>query len=122
MWRKRVDKSFLRDGTTPIPLWLAKQWELNDIFAFENGKEIVAIKWNHKYIGELTSVDNLNRLQYRLTLLEPVKSDMKKVFYHSYNRLIRDNNDDPVSEFIDIEFDKKKKTFILVAWYKVEQK
>ncbi len=117
MWRKRVDKSLLKDGTTPIPLWLAKQWKLNEIFNFESGTEIVAIKTSHKYLGELSLINNPNRFQYRLTLHEPVRTQLRNTYHHSYQTLVLDNQKKETLEFLDIEFDQKKKTFILVSWY-----
>ena len=117
MWRKRVDKSLLKDGTTPIPLWLAKQWKLNEIFNFESGTVIVAIKTSHKYLGELSLINNPNRFQYRLTFYEPVRTQLRNTYHHSYQTLVLDNQKKETLEFLDIEFDQNKKTFILVSWY-----
>lgn len=140
MWRKKVDNSLFRQGTT-VPRWIASKWKLEKYFPDFKGvlrkndkHSETIISFNKKnYEGNLTcsppKKDKRANKVHRLWLSEELKDELKRVYVMSHMRdlesSLRGNVGDlekeiPFWEFLDIEFDPKQKLFIFTAHYKQE--
>ena len=112
LWRKRVDKTLLKDGLTPIPTWLVKQWQIKEVFDFSDGPVKVAVRWdNSSYDGVLSTVHYENRDQYRLEIKDPAHQWLINSYLHSYEVLVIQAQQSETYEFLDIEFDPENKVF-----------
>lgn len=133
MWRKKVDASLFKDAATPIPKWLWKVWDIQNLFernTSKNSNNLVKVIFGKKeYKGNVYRM--LNREFYKLRFDKTLSDVLKDVFLMSYMRSIeRDlrkgkskyanleiENEIPFWEFLDIEFDSKSKTFYLKDYY-----
>ena len=121
LWRKRVDKTLLKDGLTPIPTWLVKQWQIKEVFDFSDGHVKVSVKWdNSSYDGVVSTVHYENRDQYRLEIKDPAHQWLINSYFHSYEVLVIQAQQSETYEFLDIEFDPETKVFYLHDYYKHE--
>ena len=120
LWRKKVDLSFLRHGMTPIPTWLVKQWEIESLFDFTDGPVEVAFKFDHKHLGKISRTIMPGRFQYRLYVGDVITAKLLSLYSHSFKNLVKSEPDYNLMEFIDIELDPQKKTYILRDYYRIE--
>jgi len=119
MWRKRVDKTLLKDGVTPIPTWLVDQWLIQEVFDFSNGSIPVLIYWGKDaYQGVVSMVQYEKRVLYRLEIKDPGHQWLINAYADSYEKLVLNERQEETFEFLDIEFDPKSKTFFLNDYYK----
>lgn len=117
MWRKKVDLTLLKDGMTPIPNWLVQQWEIELNYDLSEGVSEVVIKFGHKYFGKLYRATTDKRDLYRISLGEFVLKELQLSYSYSYQKLVKDKSKYDTFEFLDIEFDPKKKIFYLKDHY-----
>jgi hypothetical protein len=118
LWRKRVDKTLLKDGVTPIPNWLVKHWQIKEVFDFSKGSIPVVIKWGKdEYKGLVSLVQYDNRELYRLEIKNPGHQWLINAYIYSYDSLVLKGLEEEPCEFIDIEFDPQKKVFFLKDYY-----
>jgi hypothetical protein len=117
MWRKKVDLTLLKEGVTPIPNWLVQQWEINLNYDLSDSVSEVVVKFGHKYFGKLYRTITDKREQYKLSFGNFVLKELQLSYKYSYQRLIIDRLKYETFEFLDIEFDPKKKIFYLKDYY-----
>ncbi len=136
LWRKKVDKSLFDHNGTTIPIWACNMWDLPKLFSNVSSKNDerskVAVKHlNKMYTGWVTTAHHgRTSPAYRLWYEESLTIRLKDQFVMSYmrsleQRLASDSDSDverdiPFWEFLDIEFDKRKREFRFVAYYKQE--
>lgn len=136
LWRKKVDTSLFRHNQTAIPKWVCEVWGFRSIFPSLQGKANkradVSIKFsNNTYIGQIRWNWRKHRKgeqEYSLGFGDDLGNELKKVFLMTFMRDIEYRlagykstseveKDIPFWEFLDIEFDRGTKTFLLVAHY-----
>jgi hypothetical protein len=141
MWRKKVDATFLKEGSTPIPKWLLSIWNIEETFEGVRSKRdnlsCVKIYFNRQgsqqqtFSGQVTQVKASTGFKYRLYFEEQLIDELRKTFLMSFMRSIEaelsensSNRDieEEISfwEFIDIEFDVLTKAFIFSAHYQLK--
>lgn len=136
LWRKKVDSSLFSKAHTPIPNWCCKIWDIEKEFGKNTSKKVpeaeVQIQFNKNiYPGWVTYSPNTDT-NYQLFLPKDFVEQLKDVFIMSYMRSLeqrlrkekvelyknRDIEQEvPFWEFLDIEFDHKKKIFICKAHF-----
>lgn len=104
---------------TSIPTWLVKQWEIEFVFDFTDGPVDVVIQFDHKYLGKISRTIMPGRFQYRLFVGDVITEKLLSLYSHSYKNLVKSEPDNNLMEFIDIELDPKKKTFLLRDYYRI---
>ncbi len=136
LWRKKVDATFLKDGTTPIPNWLHDSWKIKDIFKDVTSKSdknshVLIFFDGKKYSGQVIKHKAPNNtFRYRLFFEPDLTALMCDEFLMSYMRMLEselrsDSNHRAIEkeisfwEFIDIEFDAKKRLFYFTVQFKL---
>ena len=132
LWRKKVDKTILVEGMSPIPGAWVNIWDLNNRFSSSVGfkskeGQIEIIFKSKSYKGVIFRT---KRGQYRFKFLDKKLIDLlKETFNSSYIRVIEGElrksknsdcnieNEIPFWEFIDIEFNVNDKQMLLTAHY-----
>lgn len=133
LWRKKIDATFLKDSSTPIPNWLLDAWNIKQIFGEVRSKNdedsLVAIHFNkNHYKGHVTKIKTPTDFRYRLHYDVSLMLLLREVFLMSYMRALEGDlqknirktdieKDIPFWEFIDIEFDADNKLFKFVSHY-----
>ncbi len=136
LWRKKVDNSLFRHEGTAVPRWVASMWQLEKYFPDNNGflskrdkTSFTKIILNKEtYNGHVTCVYPKRRANkvHRLWISEELSDEIKKIFVMSHMRdiesAIRKDVGDiekeiPFWEFIDIEFNPKKREFVFTPHY-----
>ena len=132
MWRKKVDATLLKDGSTPIPKWLFKFWGIEDAFGNVRSKNdqeaCVEITFDkNTYQGQVSKVKHSSGFQYRLYFNDALVEKLRTTFLMSFMRSIeaelselntRDiEKEISFWEFLDIEFDIDNKKFLFNAHY-----
>jgi hypothetical protein len=134
LWRKKVDASLFKNAATPIPKWLCKVWDIEQLFATsfskKNTESVVRIIFKgNDYSGNVVLLKNKG--MFRLFFEKELCDILKDVFLMSYMRSIEQDlrkgnpeysaldieNEIPFWEFLDIEFDKQDKCFHFNAYY-----
>jgi len=125
-WRKQVDEALFQHSIA-IPVRLCKRWRLPT-----GNKVEVKIKLKGKqYKGrvEAAKVKESGRVRNipRLVLADPLQLELKQIFLASYVRSLERmlsrlsktdiENTIPFAEFLDIEYDYRKKTFFFYPVY-----
>jgi hypothetical protein len=124
LWRKKVDRSLLQHGVTPIPQWVCTMWRITDAFSSvtsvddKNGEVRVVLKngrsKNNSYTGHVTCLVKGRAFPlYRLFFDDAIKSWLRSEYLMSYVRAIeavlskrRCGEEDEIAhswEFLDIE-------------------
>jgi hypothetical protein len=134
LWRKKVDATLFKRGATPIPKWLSKIWDIDKLFSKSNSikdaSSEVTIEFEKK-IFKANVVKMKEREMYRLFFEAQLSDLLKDIFLMSYMRSIeqdlRKHKEEykeqdieveiPFWEFLDIEFDSKRKSFYFKAYY-----
>lgn len=135
LWRKKVDTSLFHKLDTPIPNWLSKVWKIRETFGSSTRRTEetrVSIKLNKTiYEGWVTHAKyQAKDTEYKLFFTKEFAERLKEIFLMSYMRSLEQrlrkangtNTNDieqeiPFWEFLDIEFNRKTKTFICKAHY-----
>lgn len=134
LWRKKVDASLFKDAATPIPKWLCKVWDIENLFSTCTSKEninsqVKVILNKTEYKGRVIFSSGKN--MYRLFFDKQISDLLKDVFVMSYMRSIEQDlrkkkseyfqqeieNEIPFWEFLDIEFNSEEKIFYFKAYY-----
>lgn len=134
MWRKKVDTTLFKDGATPIPKWLWRVWNIEELFSQCISKEnldskVSVVFGKEKFNGRV--IYSKTKGMFRLFFDKKLSDVLKDVFLMSYMRSIEQDlrkykedyinqeieNEIPFWEFIDIEFDSYSKIFYLKAYY-----
>lgn len=134
LWRKKVDASLFKDAATPIPKWLCKVWDIENLFSSCTSKEninsqVKVILNKTEYKGRVIYSSGKN--MYRLFFDKQISDLLKDVFVMSYMRSIEQDlrknkseyfqqeieNEIPFWEFLDIEFNSEEKIFYFKAYY-----
>jgi len=141
MWRKKVDATFLKEGSTPIPKWLLIIWDIQKTFENVRSKKDpsaqVEINLNRQgferksFTGQVAKIKHSTGFRYRLYFEEKLIDELRKTYLMSFMRSLEAelsenssnrNIEEEISfwEFIDIEFDVANKTFIFSAHYQLK--
>jgi hypothetical protein len=119
MWRKRVDKTLLKTGITPIPAWLVEQWDFDNIFDFSKGSIKVIIHYgNESCNGFVSKVKYKNRDLLRLKVKDRGHKWIINSFVSTFDLLVTKGLSEETFEFLDIEFDPNTCDFYLNDYYK----
>ncbi len=138
LWRKKVDSSLFRQNGTTIPHWACKMWRIEEDFSTVNSRSMstskIEVDFKGKtYNGWVTVAKEGKRASspaYRLWYQKQLSYKLKDVFLMSFVRDIEDrlrksagrdqtNIEDeiPFWEFLDIEYEREKRTFFFEAYY-----
>jgi len=138
LWRKKVDASIFYDKAILIPKFAEKIWDIPNlfkgVFSKKDSKSRIKITFQGvTYVGFLTDLNGIRRTgSYRIWLPSELSDILKEKFLMTFMRDLEfklgeyDSDEDnrisiedviPFNEFIDIEFDSKKKEVILTAHY-----
>ena len=133
IWRKKVDSSVLTKEVTPIPTFACAMWSIDKTFHNTTTKKDPTSKvkinfLNESFNGYLTvQKKSKNTPLYRLFFSKDLSALIKETFLMSYMRDIEKKlrkektidieNEIPFWEFLDIEYDKKNKTFLFTPHY-----
>ena len=137
-WRKKVDSSLLRHNGTTIPQWVCKLWGIDKDFSKctsrkQNESKITIEFESRKFDGWVTIATHKREKSpaYRLWFPEELTYRLKNEFIMSYVRDIEARlrefkgtkekeieEEIPFWEFLDIEYDRYKRTFYFRAYYK----
>ena len=135
LWRKKVDKTLLVDGISPIPSTWVDVWNIENTFpksrVNNSGEGQIEILYKKNiYKGVIFWTKRPTSIFYRFKILDRKLINLLKQTYNSsYIRIIegelrKSKNPDcsieeeiPFWEFIDIEFDYNKNLMLLTAHY-----
>ena len=132
IWRKKVDKSLFEYGGITIPMWACKMWTLPALFGgvtSKNQPEAAAhvTFQDQTYSASVTASSPHGRRNpaFRLWFDPALSYELKQSFLMSYMRSLEADlghaqdieSDIPFAEFLDIEFDHKRRIFRFVANY-----
>lgn len=133
MWRKKVDLSLLRNGVTPVPLWMCKLWGIVEDFRGINSslspQSAVNVQIYGKKLlqkGTLTcQIKGRGSLLFRLNFDEGTLRWLRQAYASAYllfetqgeTSQYRNKTHD-FSDFLDIEYNKEWRRFILRDYYK----
>lgn len=134
VWRKKVDKSLFEHNGTTIPEWACQMWALPGIYrkitSRKDPEASAAVQYNGKQYDAwvTTAPHGRKNPAFRLWYDRALSLEMKRTFLMSYMRslegALQENTDIeqkiPFWEFLDIEFDKSRRLFRFVAYYKQE--
>ncbi|WED22801.1 hypothetical protein L3Q72_05260 [Vibrio sp. JC009] len=136
LWRKKVDKTLLKDSETPIPKWLWEVWDIPNTFGGVRSKRepqsIVDISYQGKeYSGHITKVKSPGGYKFRFTFEKSLSEALNDTYLMSYMRMLEaeinpEKNyrqvEDEISfwEFLDIEFNSEQKHFIFTSHFTVK--
>ena len=125
---KKVDNSIFRDLVTTVPNWVCRNWQFEDVFpgilkSNDPAAAVVVRFEGRTYTGRVVSTHPEGRANkvYRFYFDEDLLRRLKEVFLMSHmrdleSRLRKDTTDIeiqiPFWEFLDIEFELRKRTFI----------
>ena len=133
IWRKKVDSSLFQHGGTTIPNWACRMWGIDKLFSACSSKsdpdsQVEIIFEQTHYPGWVTiATKGRASPAYRLWFTDDLQYKLKEIFPMSFMRDIesrlRKRKTTPIEveipfwEFLDIEFDIKKKQFYFTAYY-----
>lgn len=135
LWRKKVDRSLLFYGITPIPIWVCRLWQIESRFGEVHSQKDPASRIDVTMpADDRRHAGHICRLRtpgdpYRLYLKGPALRWIRQRFPMTYIReleaAIADGNDTRTGEasaiayweFLDIEYDQSSRTALLTAHY-----
>jgi hypothetical protein len=131
LWRKKVDASVFKDGVTPIPKFLWKVWDIENLFDPTTKKVPVKVVYEKEYFEGAYILYSRFKSMYRLFFTKRLGNILKDVFVMSYMRSIEQDlrkanrkyanidieDEIPFWEFLDIEFDTEHREFKFKAHY-----
>lgn len=83
LWRKKVDGTLLRLGFTPIPIWVARMWNVDAAFQQVTGRKDPNARIRCLFKGMSFACDivpHRQGAQFRLFIDEPLKTALAKTF------------------------------------------
>ena len=114
-WRKKVDKSLLKYGVTPIPIPYAKHWDFEEIFknnTKKNQTSLCKVQFRKKfYTGWITCLDPALKKRKNIEYRFFIDSSLRKILDFTYDL------ENMKNQFIDIEFQSTIKTIYLFDHY-----
>ncbi|AEA96260.1 hypothetical protein [Alteromonas mediterranea] len=136
LWRKKVDGTFLKEFSTPIPQWVQKIWQIQDNFSEVRSKldEMSNVRIQFKkqiFEGNVVKRKSQNGYRYRLSFQRELGRKLQDIYLMTFMRAIEAELTEGVShrqiekdisfwEFLDIEFDIDNKLFIFTPSFTVE--
>ncbi len=136
MWRKKVDSTLLKDAWTPIPKWLWSIWCIESTFEEVKSKKdprgcVIISYQGLTYKGQVAKVKAPDGYRFRFYFDKKLAEILSDVYLMSYMRVIEselsgDKNHRQVEkdisfwEFLDIEFDCNKKSFLFTSYFTVK--
>jgi hypothetical protein len=134
IWRKKVDKSLFEHDATTIPEWACRMWGLPEIYGNVTSRKdprssAAVIYKGTQYAAWVTTAPHGRKSPAFRLWFDPVLSlGLKRTFLMSYMRSLEASLQGKVDieqlipfwEFLDIEFDKQRRIFRFVAYYRQE--
>ncbi|SRR6266436_1924647 len=134
VWRKKVDKSLFEHNGTTVPEWACRMWAIPQMYgqvtSKKDPKASATVQYKGKQYDAWVTVASQGRKSpaFRLWYDRILSLELKRAFLMSYMRsmegALQENADVeqkiPFWEFLDIEFDKSRRLFRFVAYYKQE--
>src|SRR5580704_6722992 len=134
IWRKKVDKSLFEHNGTTIPEWACRMWSLPEIYEAVTSRKdprsnATVVYKGMQYDAWVTTAPHGRKSPAFRLWFDPVLAlGLKGTFLMSYMRSLEgtlQGNVDieqvmPFWEFLDIEFDKQRRVFRFVAYYRQE--
>lgn len=136
LWRKKVDGTLVRLGYTPVPLWVARMWDLGPAFAAVGGRDHPGAAVACTFQGETFTAEIVPHREgrhHRLFLQEELRAALARTFLMSFMRELdtklagttapgaprrRDEDANRAFwEFVDLEFDTPNRLMRIVAHY-----
>jgi hypothetical protein len=93
LWRKKVDSTFLNEGSTPIPNWLVKLWGISNYYENVRSKKspesstLVSFQ-NEVYEGKLVKVKRDKGFVFRIFLHAKHIDMLRQTFLMTYMRTL----------------------------------
>jgi hypothetical protein len=134
IWRKKVDKSLFEHDAATIPEWACRMWGLPEIYGTVTSRKdprssAEVIYKGAQYDAWVTTAPHGRKNPAFRLWFDPVLSlGLKRTFLMSYMRSLEAALQGKVDierlipfwEFLDIEFDKQRRVFKFVAYYRQE--
>jgi hypothetical protein len=132
IWRKKVDKSLFEHSGMTIPMWACKMWTLPALFRGITSKNEPDARahvtfQDQTYSASVTASSPHGRRHpaFRLWFNPTLSYELKQSFLMSYMRSLEGDlghsrdieSSIPFAEFLDIEFEPKRRVFRFVAYY-----
>ena len=132
LWRKKVDRSLIEDGVTPIPIWMSKVWHIYEDYrgvgSIRNPKSIVEIEVFGEpelFKGSLTiQAAGRGGRFVRLKVDEATQKWLKAAYRTAHCEFVGTKNTgiksqaSQYSDFLDIEYSRENRRFRLRDYYK----
>ena len=132
IWRKKVDKSLFEHNGTTIPEWACRMWSLPEIYGTVTSRKdprsnATVIYKGTQYDAWVTTAPHGRKSPaFRLWFDSVLSLALKRTFLMSYMRSLEGTLQEKVDieqsipfwEFLDIEFDKQRRVFKFVAYYR----
>jgi len=133
IWRKKVDKSLFEYDAATIPDWACRMWGLPEIYGMvtsskdPQSKAAVFYKGTQYDAWVTTAPHGRKSPAFRLWFDPVLSLELKRTFLMSYMRSLEAalqgkkvdiEQSIPFWEFLDIEFDKQRRVFKFVAYYR----
>ena len=133
IWRKKVDRSLFEHNGTTVPNWACRMWSLNSIYGTVASRRDEAAAATIMFRGVsyrawvTTASKGRSSPAIRLWYDDDLSLQLKHTFLMSYMRslegMLKSDGDieQEISfwEFLDIEFDEKRRRFLFDAYYTV---
>jgi len=134
IWRKKVDKSLFEHDAATIPEWACRMWGLPEIYGTVTSRKDPRSNASVVYQGTsydawvTTAPHGRKNPAFRLWFDPILSLGLKRTFLMSYMRSLEAALQGKVDierlipfwEFLDIEFDKQRRVFRFVAYYRQE--
>lgn len=130
MWRKKVDGTLLRLGVTPIPMWVARMWSVDEAFGEVAGRRDPGAAVRCVFRGMSYACDivpHRRGTQFRLFVDEPLRSALAETFLMTRMRDLdaklgmgaatAETPEAAFWEFLDLEYDAGTRRLRMTAHY-----
>jgi hypothetical protein len=118
LWRKKVDGTLLRLGLTPIPMWVARMWNVDAAFRGVTGRKDPGARIRCVFKGIAYACDivpHRQGKQFRLFIDEPLRGALAETFLMTRMRdldaklaagaVLTETPEAAFWEFLDLEYD-----------------
>lgn len=136
LWRKKVDGTFLKEFSTPIPKWVQKIWLIPENYSAVRSKKDLMSKVRIQFKkqifeGHIVKRKTLGGYRYRLSFQSELGNKLQEIYLMTFMRTIEAELTEGVShrqieknisfwEFLDIEFDIENRLFVFTPSFTVE--
>lgn len=130
LWRKKVDGTLLRLALTPIPMWVARMWNLDAAFRQVTGRKDTDARIRCIFKGISYACDivpHREGKQFRLFVDEPLRAALAETFLMTRMRdldaklasgaVLAETPEAAFWEFLDLEYDAVTRGLRMTAHY-----